>query len=47
VASAGAVAVVGFCWGGSLAWRMGCDKASALLPRLAIMVVNCYRAAIS
>ena len=30
VASAGAVAVVGFCWGGSLAWRMGCDKASGL-----------------
>ena len=30
VASAGAVAVVGFCWGGSLAWRMACDKASGL-----------------
>ena len=30
MASAGAVAVVGFCWGGSLAWRMGCDKASGL-----------------
>ena len=30
VASADAVAVVGFCWGGSLAWRMACDKASGL-----------------
>ena len=30
VASAGAVVVVGFCWGGSLAWRMACDKASGL-----------------
>jgi carboxymethylenebutenolidase len=30
VASAGAIAVVGFCWGGSLAWRMACDKASGL-----------------
>ena len=30
VASAGAVGVVGFCWGGSLAWRMACDKASGL-----------------
>ena len=30
VASAGAVGIVGFCWGGSLAWRMACDKASGL-----------------
>ena len=30
VASAGAVGVVGFCWGGSLAWRMACNKASGL-----------------
>ena len=30
VASAGAVVVVGFCWGGSLAWRMACDEASGL-----------------
>ena len=30
VASAGAVAVAGFCWGGSLAWRMACDEASGL-----------------
>ena len=30
MASAGAVAVVGFCWGGSLAWRMACDEASGL-----------------
>jgi carboxymethylenebutenolidase len=30
VASAGAVGVVGFCWGGSLAWRMACDKTSGL-----------------
>ena len=30
MASAGAVAVIGFCWGGSLAWRMACDEASGL-----------------
>ena len=30
VASAGAVGVIGFCWGGSLAWRMACDKTSGL-----------------
>ena len=30
MASAGAVAVAGFCWGGSLAWRMACDEASGL-----------------
>ena len=30
VASAGAIGAVGFCWGGSLAWRMACDKTSGL-----------------
>ena len=30
VASAGAVGVVGFCWGGSLAWLIACDKTSGL-----------------
>ncbi|MBL6775082.1 MAG: dienelactone hydrolase family protein [Candidatus Puniceispirillum sp.] len=30
VASAGRVGAVGFCWGGSLAWRMACDRASGL-----------------
>jgi carboxymethylenebutenolidase len=30
VASAGAVGAVGFCWGGSRAWRMACDKTSGL-----------------
>ena len=30
MASAGAVGVVGFCWGGSLAWRMACYKTSGL-----------------
>ena len=37
VASAGAVAVVGFCWGGSLAWCMACNKASGLAA-----VISCY-----
>ncbi len=30
VKSAGLVGVVGFCWGGSLAWRMACDSASGI-----------------
>ena len=30
VAAAGAVGAIGFCWGGSLAWRMACDKDSGL-----------------
>jgi dienelactone hydrolase len=39
VAPAGAVAVVGFCWGGSLAWRMACEKASGLAA-----AISCYDA---
>lgn len=51
VASAGMVGAVGFCWGGSLAWRMACDRASGLaaaisyyggeLPALAGLEASC------
>ena len=34
MAPAGAIGVVGFCWGGSLAWRMSCDKASDLVAAI-------------